>query len=856
LYRRIRELSNQVVGLDVDRRRVARCYRELDAQRADAQAELTARLRGGTGSSPGERATHETAVRTLRARLARLAAGRDGLCLGWVEDAAGERTHVGRIGLLDAGAEPLLVDWRAPAARPFYTATAARPEGLVHRRHLRTRGREVLGAHDDLAGGRGADMALLDATAPEALHEALDAARTGAMRDIVATIQREQDEVIRLDRPGTLVIEGGPGTGKTAVALHRVAYLLYTRPVLARRGVLVIGPHSRLLAYIDQVLPALGESDVVFATMGTLLPGLATTAQEPPTAARVKGSTAMVGVLAAAVADRQELPAEPLPIELDDVTVELDRGIAERARARARATGALHNEARPVFRAAVLDALAEQAVDRIGAGWLAPREAPELAAELRADARDELAASPALHAAVDALWPALTPARLLAELWASPQRIAVAAAGLPAADRAALHRADGAAWTVSDVPLLDEAAELLGRAPDRRPAERERARAAELRAYAEGVRTMLDDEDADQDETQAAHLVTADALAARQRVADTRSTAERAAADREWIYGHVVVDEAQELSEMDWRVLVRRCPTRSFTVVGDLAQRRAAGGVRDWAPAIRAQSLDAAPAHRRLPHPGRDRRGRRRRAGRAPARAPGAAPGPLDRHRAVVAPGRPRRAGRGGAGGRRGGRRPGHDGRDQPGAAARAARGGRAGPARGQGPGVRRRGRRGARRGAGRLPRRPLRGAHPSHPAPRRAAHPGAAGLPAPPPAPLRRAASAAPGGEQLVGVLADPHAQALGVVGEVAVLLLAELAGGVQRAVAVRDAATAEVARAVLGGQPGGAALGGQPAGVVLADLGHPQLVAHRTSVRVGGVRAPARRFSDHPVTRGARRR
>ncbi|WP_252439337.1 UvrD-helicase domain-containing protein [Pseudonocardia humida] len=567
-------MSTPLLDLESDRRDVARFYRELDSQRAAVQAELTDRLRGGTGSSPGERATHETAVRSLRTRITRLGAGRDGLCLGWIEDTAGERTHIGRIGLLDAEFEPLVVDWRAPAARPFYTATPAHPEGLAHRRHLRTRGREVLDAYDDLAGGRGADLALLDA---------VDAPRTGAMRDIVATIQREQDEIIRLEVPGTLVVEGGPGTGKTAVALHRVAYLLYTRPVLARRGVLVVGPHPRLLDHIDQVLPALGESDVVFATVGTLLPGLSTTAQDPPRTARVKGSAAMVDVLAAAVADRQELPDEPMPVELEDVTVELDRGIAERARARARATGALHNEARPVFRAAVLDALAEQAVDRIGTGWLAPRESPELAADLRADARAELRATPALHAAVDALWPALTPARLLAELWASPERIAVAAAALPEADRAALHRPDGAAWTASDVPLLDEAFELLGREPDRRPADRERARAAEVQAFAEGVRTMLDDDGwADEDEILAADLVAADVLADRQRELDVRSTAERAAADREWVYGHVVVDEAQELSEMDWRTLARRCPTRSFTIVGDLAQRRAAGGVRAW----------------------------------------------------------------------------------------------------------------------------------------------------------------------------------------------------------------------------------------------------------------------------------
>jgi DNA helicase IV len=541
-------LSTPLIDLATDRRDVARFYGELDRQRAEAQAELTERLRGGTGSSPGERSLHEAAARNLRARITRLGAGRDGLCLGWIETAAGERTHVGRIGLLDAEFEPLVVDWRAPAARPFYTATAAHPEGL---------------AHDDLAGGRGADLALLDA---------VDAPRTGAMRDIVATIQREQDEVIRLDRPGTLVIEGGPGTGKTAVALHRVAYLLYTRPVLARRGVLVIGPHPRLLHYIDQVLPALGESDVVFATMGSLLPGLATTATDP--AAAVKGSLAMVDVLAAAVADRQELPAEPLPIELDDVTVEVDREVAGRARDLARGTGALHNEARPIFVDALLDGLAERAVDRIGEGWLAPRDNPDLAADLRTDARDELRAHPAFRAAVDALWPRLTPTRLLAELFGSPERLAAVGA-------ADLHRVGGAAWTVSDVPLLDEAAELLGRTPVPR-----RDSSSEEFAYSAAVLQILEDDMSTEDGTQISDLVAAGDLAGRWDEVDARSTAERAAADREWIYGHVVVDEAQELSAMDWRMLVRRCPTRSFTVVGDLAQRRADAGARDWSDIV------------------------------------------------------------------------------------------------------------------------------------------------------------------------------------------------------------------------------------------------------------------------------
>src|SRR5690606_16441779 len=228
-----------------------------------------------------------------------------------------------------------------------------------------------------------------------------------------------------------------------------------------------------------------------------------------------------------------------------------------------------------------------QAVDRIGAGWLAPREAPELAADLRADARAELRGHPGLRIVVDALWPELSPQRLLADLFTSPRRIDRAAAALPPADRAALARADGDAWTVSDVPLLDEAAELLGPpAAERAAARRAARRAADDRGYAADVLALLDHDPTDDDEIRAADLVHADLLAERQEEVDHRTLAERAAADREWVYGHVVVDEAQELSDMDWRVLLRRCPTRSFTVVGDLAQRRSAAGARSWADAL------------------------------------------------------------------------------------------------------------------------------------------------------------------------------------------------------------------------------------------------------------------------------
>jgi len=286
----------------------------------------------------------------------------------------------------------------------------------------------------------------------------------------------------------------------------------------------------------------------------------------------------MVDVLAAAVADRQELPGTPIEIELDDVTVEIDDRLAARARERARAAGLLHNQARPTYRDSLILDLTEQAVARIGGDWLDVRELPDLADEMRADVRAELSRSRALSAAVNRLWPRLTPYGLLVELYGSRARLAAACDGiLEPADRDALYREAGSAWTVSDVPLLDESLELIGPLTSDDGAV-ERIRRAERR-FARGVLEILDtDEDPDEETLRAVDLIDMETLAERHEERDHRSLAERASADREWTYGHVVVDEAQELSEMDWRLVMRRCPSRSLTIVGDLAQRASPAG--------------------------------------------------------------------------------------------------------------------------------------------------------------------------------------------------------------------------------------------------------------------------------------
>ncbi|WP_280394635.1 RNA polymerase recycling motor ATPase HelR [Nocardia brasiliensis] len=557
--------------LAAERGYVAELYARLDAERARVKGQYSAALRGREVTAM----EREDQVRALAKSVQRYDVADNGLCFGRLDTLTGERSYIGRIGLFDDANEfePLLLDWRAPAARAFYVATAANPENMRRRRQFHTRGRHVVDFTDEVLGRpEGAERG--DA----ALLAAVNAPRGPGMRDIVATIQAEQDEIIRHEHQGVLVIEGGPGTGKTVVALHRVAYLLYTqRERMERQGVLVVGPNPAFLDHIAHVLPSLGETNVVFTTTGDLVPGLRVTAEDGPEAARLKGSLQILDVLAAAVADCQRLPGEPVPIELADATVRIDAETAEWAREEARASGLPHNEARKVFQEIVSWVLTERAIARIGKGWLT-RSDKQAWEQLREDLLAELATHDTFTATLDELWPIMTPESLLARLYSSHDRLRAAGAD------ATLWRADGAAWTVSDVPLLDELLDLLG--PDKPAddsAERERRQEAEYAAGVLDVMVSREDMMDDEDHLFAQDLLYAEDLADRFLERDTRDLAERAAADRDWTYRHVVVDEAQELSEMDWRVLMRRCPGKSFTVVGDLAQRRSAAGASSWA---------------------------------------------------------------------------------------------------------------------------------------------------------------------------------------------------------------------------------------------------------------------------------
>jgi DNA helicase IV len=406
------------------------------------------------------------------------------------------------------------------------------------------------------------------------------------MSDIVRTIQADQDRIIRAPHRGVLVVEGGPGTGKTAVALHRAAYLLYEhRELLAKRAVLIVGPNPAFLGYIGEVLPSLGETGVLLATVGELFPGVRATATDTPEAAAVKGRAEMAEVLAEVVRSRQALPDPVITIEHDREVLMLDDGLVNVARERTRAAKLPHNAAREYFEGHILNTLTDMVAERIGTD---PYDGTNLldASDIT-QIRDELAENPEVWSAIDQLWPVLTPQRLVADFLAAPEGF------LPDADADAVRRPVTRAWTTADVPLLDEAAELLGEDDRTARARAERERQAQI-AYAQGVLDVSyasrtyefedkEDSDPDASEVLSAHdIIDAERFAERHEEDDHRSAAERAAADRTWAFGHIIVDEAQELSPMAWRLLMRRCPTRSMTLVGDPAQTAEAAGVGSW----------------------------------------------------------------------------------------------------------------------------------------------------------------------------------------------------------------------------------------------------------------------------------
>ncbi|WP_420113089.1 HelD family protein [Pseudactinotalea sp.] len=498
----------------------------------------------------------------LAARLRALVDADHGLVLGRLDTVDEATYRIGRVGIARAdGGEPLVLDWRADAARPFYTATALEPQGVSRRRHIRTEGTRVTGVDDEsLADGSAGDL-----VGEAALLAALDEGRTGRMGTAIATLQREQDAIVRSPADALLVVQGGPGTGKTVVALHRVAYLLFAQPEIARRGVLLLGPSRRFLSYVEQVLPALGETAVVATTCDALVPGAAVEREETREAAELKGRALWAGALERHVASYAPT-AQPLTFVLDGEAHRLGRSRVARVLASALTGGRTQLAAREV----VLDALREALVDAVveaterlltsmeegledilgtvdaslqrrdDRGVRTGASSTQVDGEMSEDdieaLRTRIESDAAVQVAFEAWWPAPDAQRVLADLLHDASTLARVASELTPQEVATVV-AEPPGLASSDIALLDAVTALIGTPEPASP---------------DGAPFL----------------------------------AQRAAADHAWTYGHVVIDEAQELSPMQWHMVRRRSPTGSVTAVGDIDQTEAPHRHTDWAAAL------------------------------------------------------------------------------------------------------------------------------------------------------------------------------------------------------------------------------------------------------------------------------
>jgi hypothetical protein len=524
-------------------------------------AELSGRIEAGLRSPGGigrQALDRDLEIHRLSARLRLLRRFGLDLCLGRMVRAGDpEPVYVGRIGLTDQAGRRLLLDWRSPAAEPFFGATHANPMGLASRRRYRWAGGRVSDYWDEVFTPDGLEgHAALDDQS--AFIASLGTERTGRMRDVLGTIQADQDAIIRAGSRGALVVDGGPGTGKTVVALHRTAYLLYADPRLRHRrgGVLFVGPHQPYLAYVADVLPSLGEEGVQTCTLRDLLPEGATAGPEPdPEVARLKSSAGLVQAIEPAVRFYENPPTAPMTVETPWADLRLRTDDWAEA-FDAPGPGTPHNEAREAIWDELLEILASQAGESIPAGKL----------------RTALRQNRELRDAVSRAWPLIEPTDLVGDLWSVPAYLRTCAPWLTPQEVTRLQRADAHAWTVADLPLLDAARQRLG---DPQAARRQRQRDAAVAAereqmarvvgnliqaggdeYGEGLVTMLRGEDFED------ALIDTAALPA--------ATPDRLAGP----FAHIVVDEAQELTDAEWQMLLRRCPSRSFTIAGDRAQAR------------------------------------------------------------------------------------------------------------------------------------------------------------------------------------------------------------------------------------------------------------------------------------------
>ncbi|MEV0627592.1 RNA polymerase recycling motor ATPase HelR [Nonomuraea wenchangensis] len=549
---------------------VAEALEQTVAELSD-RLDATRRAPGGAGRAALDR---DLEVHRLSARVRTLRRFGLDLCLGRMVSGDGaEPVYVGRLGLTDREGRRLLLDWRSPAAEPFFGATHANPMGLASRRRYRwTRGR-ISDYWDEVFAADGLDgHAALDDQS--AFIASLGGIRSPRMRDVLATIQADQDAVIRAGSRGALVVDGGPGTGKTVVALHRSAYLLYADPRLGhnRGGVLFVGPHQPYLAYVADVLPSLGEDGVQTCTLRDLVPeGATAVAESDPEVARLKASADLVKAIEPAVRFYENPPAQGMTVTTEWADVWL--GPDDWAEAfEAPEPGTPHNEAR--------DRIWEELVEII----VGKHDDEDVPADL---VRRSLLRDRQLLTAFNRAWPVIEPADLVGDLWSVPAYLRLCAPWLGKEEIRRLRRADAQAWTVSDLPLLDAARQRLGDPESSRRRRRQEAAAAAERERMAGVVDNLLQADDD-----------GEAAVTMLRGADLRDAlvdeGALPAAEPDRLAGpfaHVVVDEAQELTDAEWQMLLLRCPSRSFTVVGDRAQARH-GFTESWRERLERVGLD------------------------------------------------------------------------------------------------------------------------------------------------------------------------------------------------------------------------------------------------------------------------
>jgi DNA helicase IV len=557
-----------------DEKHFAAISESLEQSIADLSGRLDAELKapGGIGQKALDR---DMEIHRLTARLRVLRRFGLDLCLGRIVGAdSPEPVYIGRLGLRDSAGRQLLIDWRSPAAEPFFGATHGNPMGLASRRRYRWTLGRITDYWDEVFTPEGLEgRAALDDQS--AFIASLGSSRSPRMRDVLGTIAADQDAIVRAGSHGALVVDGGPGTGKTVVALHRSAYLLYSEPHLGRHhgGVLFVGPHQPYLAYVGDVLPSLGEDGVRTCTLRDLVPGGATAPDESdPEVARLKSTADMVKAIEPAVRFYENPPTKPMKVETHWSDIQLTA--ADWAEAFGAAEpGVPHNEARDQ----IWDELLTILVDKHGG---------DVPADLL---RKALRENRDLRTAINRAWPLIEPADLVGDLWSVPAYLRMCAPWLSTDEVRKLQRADAQAWTVSDLPLLDAARQRLG---DPLASRRRRQREATVAAERERMDQVVSNLIEVADDEYGTGLVTMlrgedfqDALVDQAAVTG---------ADPDLLAGpfaHIVVDEAQELTDAQWQMLLLRCPSRSFTIVGDRAQARH-GFTESWQERLKRIGLD------------------------------------------------------------------------------------------------------------------------------------------------------------------------------------------------------------------------------------------------------------------------